>query len=133
MNIKIIHNDTELSINPEQHITYARQVIWVGVRSTEVYNTISIEGLDTFQCTIAYNKSDNTWRLTRGQVRTHCARGLKSDRSRACSLCRGCCGYIHTANPDYSLRVPAMSTLLNGTPVPEEGMTLKDGDTIHFQ
>lgn len=132
MEINIQHKDGTLRIIPEQHISHARQVIWIGKNTDEVYNTITLEGCDTFQCSITYNKANDTWLLTDGQLRTLCPRGLKSNRSRACSMCRGCCGYIHTANPDYALRHPSFPTLLNGNTIPPDGVILKDGDTINI-
>lgn len=132
MTVNIIHNGNTLPVELERLVTYARQVVWVGAPSDEVYNTITLPGVDTFQCSIAYDKTAGMWLLTDGQVRTHCSRGLKSDRSRACSMCKGCCGYIRTANPHYSLRQPSLPTLLNGHPLSEEGSLLTEGDTITF-
>ncbi len=133
MNINIVTQSGTLPVALEQHINYARQVIWIGAKSEEVYNTITLEGVDLFQCSIAYDKETDTWSLTHGQYRTHCTRGLKSDRSRACSLCRGCCACLRTANPDYSLRIPSQATLLNGVAVNGEAVVLKEGDVIGFR
>lgn len=132
MNISILTEGEKKDVCLEQHITNARQVVWIGSQTPEVYNTITLANVDVFQCSVLYDKESGTWELMHGQVRTHCTRGLKSDRSRACSMCKGCCGYIRTANPDYSLRVPSTKTLLNGKVVSER-IILNEGDCISFE
>lgn len=133
MTINIISSSETKSFKLESLITPARQVIWIGQKSDAVYNTITVDSDDIFLCTISYDKGEGTWMLSSGQVRTHCSRGLKSDRSKACSVCRGCCGYIRTANPDYSLRQPKGKVVINGSPLSEGGIVLNEGDTISFE
>lgn len=132
MEIRIETSSGPVTIVPEQHITRSRQLIWIGAASEAVYNTIIIDGVDIFQCAIVPGDAPGTWFLKNGQIRTLCSRGLKSDRSKACTMCRGCCGYIHTASPDYSQRIPTVTTLLNGVSVSAEGTALADGDIITF-
>lgn len=133
MTVKIEYQEISMLIELEKFITPVRQVIWIGAKDEGVYNTLHIDGVDVFQSSISYDRESQTWTLSNGQVRTHCTRGLKSDRSRACSLCRGCCAYVRTANPDYSRRMPNKITLLNGNSLPDEGVILKDEDVISFR
>lgn len=65
-------------------------------------------------------------------MRTECPRGLKSDRAKACSMCMGRCVNPRTANPVYSYRKPKGGTLLNGVPLGDSPVVVKDGDTISF-
>lgn len=130
MKITISNNGGSETITLEDNITPQRPVIWIGAHDDAVYNTIIIEGADTFQCSISFDKETAKWKAHNGQVRTECPRGLKSDRSKACSLCRGCCVNIRTANPTYSLRTPQNPTFLNGKPLPKEGVILNDNDII---
>lgn len=130
MNVTISYNGCSETITLENHITPQRSVIWIGGHDDAVYNTIIIEGADTFQCSISFDKETSNWIVSNGQVRTECPRGLKSDRSKACSLCRGCCVNIRTANPTYSLRIPQNTTLVNGEPLPKDGVVLNDNDII---
>lgn len=132
MNIKLVTDSEAMQLNLESLIIPVRQVIWIGRKDDAVYNTVHVDCEDTFLCSIAFAKDTGAWTLTNGQVRTHCPRGLRSYRSKACSACQGCCAYHRTANPDYSLRVPKSQTLINGNPVPEEGVLLCEGDTISF-
>lgn len=132
MNIHITNNGKTESLVLESLITPVRQVIWVGKHSETVYNTIHVEGIETFQCSITFDKEANTWLLTHGQVRTECPRGLMSNRAKACSMCMGRCVNPRPANPTYSLRMPTEETLLNGEAVPAEGALLTEGDTISF-
>lgn len=130
MKIAISHNGYSETFTLENHITPQRSVIWIGGHDDAVYNTITIEGADTFQCSISFDKETAKWKAFNGQIRTECPRGLKSDRSKACSLCRGCCVNIHPANPAYSLRTPQKETLVNGKPLSKEGVILSDNDII---
>lgn len=133
MEIKISINGRVENITLESHITPSRQVIWIGAPDERVYNTITLEGIDTYQCSIAFDHLTSTWTLTHGQTRTECPRGLLSDRSRACSMCRGCCVSVHTARPTYSLRTPRLTTILNGAPLGTSAIILTGGDTISFE
>lgn len=132
MNIYITHNGKTDNYALESLITPVRQVIWVGKHDEAVYNTVHVEGVDTFQCSISFDKEVGTWLLTNGQVRTECPRGLMSSRAKACSMCMGRCVNLRPANPTYSLRLPEVETLLNGESVPAEGALLAEGDTISF-
>lgn len=130
MKITINNNGCSKTITLKDNITPQRPVIWIGAHDDAVYNTIIIDGSDTFQCSISFDKETAKWKVQNGQVRTECPRGLKSDRAKACSLCRGCCVNIRTANPTYSLRIPQNPTLLNGQPLPVEGVILNENDII---
>lgn len=130
MKITINYNGSSETYTLEDHITPQRSVIWIGGHDDAVYNTITIEGADTFQCSISFDKETAKWIASNGQVRTECPRGLKSDRSKACSVCRGCCVNIRIANPIYSLRTPQHPTLVNGKSLPNEGIILNESDII---
>ncbi len=130
MQITIADNTKTTTITLEEHITPVRQVIWIGAKDDAVYNTIIIDTPDTYQCSITFDSATGVWTLRNGQVRTECPRGLKSNRMRACSVCPGCCINLHTANPTYSLRTPKRHTLINGAPIPADGIQLHDHDTI---
>lgn len=133
MNIYITHNGKSESYALESLITPVRQVIWVGKSNEAIYNTVHVEGVDTFQCAITFDKGTGTWKLTHGQVRTECPRGLMSNRAKACSMCMGRCVNLRPANPTYSHRVPKIKTMLNGELVPEDGIVMNENDVISFQ
>lgn len=126
--MKIIIEDKEYELEPL--VTAVRQTIWIGVATQGIYNTVTLTSGDTYQCTITHDRANDCWILTDGQVRTECPRGLKSSRSKACSACIGCCINSPIAQPTYSLRMPSSPTLLNGQPIPSEGVTLNEGDVI---
>ena len=44
-----------------------------------------------------------------------------------------CCVNVRTANPDYSLREPKSGLLVNGVPVTDDGIILKEDDAISFE
>lgn len=132
MNIFISHNGKTERYSLEDLVNYARMVVWIGAPGEGVYNTITIEGIDTFQCSITLRKDSGEWELCNGQVRTECPRGLMSNRAKACSLCMGRCVNPRTANPVYSFRNPQMSTLLNGVVVGSSPIILKNDDIISF-
>lgn len=133
MEIRIVSNNKTEWFSLEKYITPVRMVVWVGARSEEVYNTICVEGVDTYQCSITFDKATGAWMLSHGQVRTECPKGLKSDRAKACSLCRGCCVNVSTANPTYSLHTPKMKTLLNGKALGKEPIALSQSDCVSFE
>lgn len=133
MNIYITNNDKTEGYALESLITPVRQVIWVGKQDETVYNTIHVEGVDTFQCSITYDRETEKWHLTNGQVRTECPRGLMSNRAKACSMCMERCVNLRPANPTYSLRLPKIKTMLNEEIVADAGCALNENDTISFQ
>lgn len=126
--MKTIIEGKEYDLEPL--VTAVRQTIWIGVATSGIYNTITLNVGDTYQCTITHDKATGDWILTNGQVRTECPRGLKSSRAKACSACIGCCINRPIAQPTYSQRTPSSPTLLNGHPIPTEGVPLHEGDAI---
>ena len=131
MTITIIDKHLESHIfELEGCIAPFRKEIWIGGKDDKVYNTITIEGFDTFQCSILYNAEEKTWTIQEGQTRTECPKGLLSERSRACLMCRGCCVNPNTASPRYTLRIPKTPTLVNGKTIPLKGIRLVGEETI---
>ncbi|MCF0198655.1 MAG: hypothetical protein HUK02_04935 [Bacteroidaceae bacterium] len=118
------------SLELESLITATRQVVWIGCEHEDAYNTVTATGYDPFQCSVVHDAQADTWTLVHGQLRTDCPKGLLSDRAKACSMCPGCCINPHPASPSYSHRHPKQSTLLNGTPVTEQGTRLIGGETV---
>lgn len=133
MNIYITNNGKTENYALESLITPVRQEIWVGKLDDAVYNTVHVEGVETYQCSITFEQETGTWRLINGQVRTECPRGLMSNRAKACSMCMGRCVNLRPANPTYSLRTPKVKTMLNGGLVTGVGCTLNENDVISFQ
>ena len=117
-------------VDLEKHITYYRRTIWIGGNEKDIYNTITIQGFDTFQCSITLDSALGKWLIRDWQIRTECPKGLLSDRAKACSMCMGRCVNLSPANPNYSLRLPEFPTLVNNNPIPPNGIILNDKDVI---
>ena len=113
----------------EDLISQSRSMITIGRETDEAFNVITTgEYWDVFQC--QFNHTGNGWLLRNGQLRTECPKGIKSRLQHACQMCMGRCVNIRTANPRYSWRYPVQPTLLNGLPLSDDGVVVKDGDVI---
>lgn len=107
-------------------------IINIGRLCKEVWNTIAIDddSTDEFQCNII--GAGDSWRLTHGQERTECPKGLMSSKLIPCNGCMGRCVNIRAGRPRYYQRNPESQTLLNGVPVKELGQNIVAGDIIAF-
>ena len=114
----------------DSFLSRARTIITIGRMTDEAHNVIAVddEQMDVFQCQVT--KGDEGWLLRLGQWRTECPKGIRSDRQHACSMCRGCCVNVRTANPTYSWRMPSVPMTVNDVPLTNEGVILKDGDIL---
>lgn len=108
----------------------ARTIITLGRASDEAYNVVALEDetVDLFQCQLTH--TDEGWRVQNGQWRTDCPKGIRSRLQHACNLCLGRCVNTRPARPTYGWRTPEKPTLLNGAPLPQEGMLIHHGDTL---
>ena len=113
----------------EDLISQSRSMITIGRETDEAFNVITTGGhWGVFQC--QFNCTDSGWLLRNGQLRTECPKGIKSRLQHACRMCMGRCVNIRTANPRYSWRFPDHPTLLNGLPLSDGGVVVKDGNVI---
>ncbi len=113
----------------EDFLSRTRTIITIGRQTDEAYNVIALdEDVDIFLCQLTHN--EDGWTLKSGQWRTECPKGIRSDLQHACSMCRGCCVNVRTANPKYSWRMPTVPATINGKTIPEEGVIVKEGDWI---
>ena len=126
--MKISFNNPEYVL--EDFLSRARTIVTIGRMTDEAHNVIAVDdvAMDVFQCQLT--KGDDGWRLRLGQWRTECPKGIRSDRQHACSMCRGCCVNVRTANPTYSWRIPSVPMTVNGEPLTNEGVILHDGDIL---
>lgn len=120
------------TIDPQKLVSARRTIVTIGRQSDEIYNVVGIDdpSVDIFQCQLKH--TDRGWILNNGQWRTECPKGIHSRLQHACSVCMGRCVNPQAATPTYSWRMPATPTLLNGQPIPTEGVVLHDGDTIQI-
>ena len=114
----------------DSFLSRARTIITIGRMTDEAHNVIAVDDdtVDVFQC--QFTKGDDGWLVRLGQWRTECPKGIRSDRQHACSMCRGCCVNVRTANPTYSWRMPSVPMTVNDVPLTNEGVILKDGDIL---
>lgn len=113
-------------------VTYSG-IVNIGRKCKEVWNTIAIEddSIDPFQCNLI-GAVGGSWRLTHGQHRTECPKGLLSNKTIPCSSCMGRCVGIHPGKARYYQRTPEVQTMLNGKPLGKWGEVINPGDTISF-
>lgn len=118
------------SFAPSRYLSRQRTVITIGRHTEAVHNVIALDtnDIDTFQCQLTYD--DGQWTIRSGQWRTECPKGLRSSRQHACSFCPGCCVNPVPAHPHYSWRQPLLPTLVNGQPLLDHGLPLRNGDVI---
>lgn len=113
-------------------VTYSG-IVNIGRKCKEVWNTIAIEdeSIDPFQCNLI-GAVGGSWRLTHGQNRTECPKGLLSNKTIPCSSCMGRCVGVHPGKARYYQRTPEILTMLNGKPLGKWGEIINPGDTISF-
>lgn len=113
-------------------VTYSG-IVNIGRKCKEVWNTIAIEdeSIDPFQCNLV-GAVGGSWRLTHGQNRTECPKGLLSNKTIPCSSCMGRCVGMHPGKARYYHRTPEVQTMLNGKPLGKWGVVINPGDTISF-
>lgn len=133
MKLSIKTNDTNTIYNLDELATLYSGIVNIGKRCKEVWNTIAIEDetADPFQCNMV-GAVGGDWRLTHGQNRTECPKGLVSNKTIPCSSCMGRCVGLHPGKAKYYKRNPEIQTLLNGKPLSEWGNIIKIGDIISF-
>ena len=114
----------------DSFLSRARTIITIGRMTDEAHNVIAVDDdtVDVFQC--QFTKGDDGWLVRLGQWRTECPKGIRPDRQHACSMCRGCCVNVRTANPTYSWRIPSVPLFVNGSPLSNDGIVLHDGDVL---
>jgi len=110
----------------EQH----QGIINIGRYCREVWNAIAIddESVDPFQCNVIV--AGDSCRLSHGQERTECPKGLMSNKLIPCNGCMGRCVNLHAGRPKYYQRNPESPTLVNGSPVETYGSQIVPGDVI---
>jgi len=117
----------------EDFLVYRRTFVTVGRGSEAVHNCIAIGSVevDEFQCQLVQD-SEGGWMVRRGQLRTECPRGLRSDRQVACNTCTGRCVNVRPGRPDYSWRRPEVPVFLDGVEVLDEYIPLHSGSRLTF-
>lgn len=131
MKLEVQYNGQVQTYDIEAIPTAKSGVINIGRKCKNVWNTIAIDSdtVDPFQCQLI-GCVGGSWRITDGQNRTECPKGLLSSKVVPCNGCLGRCVNIHAGRPKYYQRIPQTATLINGMPIKEYGSTLNIGDII---
>ncbi len=133
MILEIKVNGALTTVDLEDQAAACSGIFNIGRKCKEVWNTIAIEdeSADPFQCNII-GAVGGSWRLTHGQHRTECPKGLLSRNTIPCNTCMGRCVGAHPGKARYFQRNPEVPTMLNGKPLSEWGSVIQPGDTISF-
>lgn len=133
MKLEVTSNGNIETFDLDALATQFGGVVNIGRKSDEVWNTIAIdsEGVDNFQCSLI-GSAGGSWRLSNGQHRTECPKGLLSSKMVPCNGCLGRCVNLRAGRPKYYQRVPETPTLINNADVSQWGTELNPGDVISF-